>query len=421
MRQFLFEDKDYEINPRYKVPKKEYALVAGLAALYYFSKYHSGKSFGGYGTGVRRYAIDWRQNCTVKMHYSYSMDAHKEQINRYLQREGTGKDGKGAKLYGCDEKEYREHMVSKNFRIFLSPGSDKVTLSALATTFIKQLELQTGYTLYWLAAEHYNTEHPHVHLLINGKDKNGQDVYISPDLVKTHMRDIARDICTSLVGSRTDEQIREEKRNQLKAARYIKLDREIENLMFTNNTVDTKSIFTKKELLLTRLEHLHTMGVCKKDGKKYIFEKDWIDTLKNVGRYNVYLDARNELHYTSKYDFTLFHAEEKNVSGIVTKVYRMQEDSDANAVVVESIDGKAYFIPLYQKAPVKQGETVTVEVVRNQKGRLTPRFEKVNEEVLQKECVAKGYTKGFAAALMKKNLHERTKESYTNTTERSNR
>lgn len=408
MRHFLLEDKDYEINPRYKVPKKEYALVAGLAALYYFSKYHNGKSFGGksggYGASVKRYAIDRRQNCTVKMHYSYSMDAHKEQINRYLQREGTGKDGKGAELYGCDEKEYREHMVSKNFRIFLSPGSDKVTLSALATTFIKQLELQTGYTLYWLAAEHYNTAHPHVHLLINGKDKNGQDVYIAPDLVKTYMRDIARDICTSLVGSRTDEQIREEKRNQLKAARYIKLDHEIESLMFTNNTVDTKSIFTKKELLLTRLEYLHTMGVCKKDGKKYIFEKDWIDALKNVGRYNVYLDARNELHYTSKYDFTLFRAEEKNVSGIVTKVYRMQEDSDANAVVVESIDGKAYFIPLYKKAPVRQGDTIQVAAVRNQKGRLTPHFEKVSEEALQKECTAKGYTKGFAAALMKKSF-----------------
>ena len=404
----MFEDKDYEINPRYKVPKKDYALMAGLAALYYFSKYHSGKSRGGkssgYGTSVKRYAIDRRQNCTVKMHYSYSIDAHKEQINRYLQREGTGKDGKSAELYGCDEKEYREHMVSKNFRIFLSPANDTVPLETLAKTFIKNVELQTGYELYWLAAEHYNTAHPHVHLLINGKDKNGQDVYIVPDLVKTYMRDIARDICTSLVGSRTDEQIREEKRNQLKAARYIKLDREIESLMFTNNTVDTKSIFTKKELLLTRLEHLHTMGLCKRDGKKYIFEKDWIDTLKNVGRYNVYLDARNELHYTSKYDYTLFRPEEKNASGIVTKVYRMQEDSDANAVVVESIDGMAYFIPLYKKAPVREGDTVRVEMVQNQKGRLTPRFEKVSEAELRNECVANGYAKGFAAVLMKKSF-----------------
>lgn len=124
MRHFLFEDKDYEINPRYKVPKKEYALMAGLAALYYFSRHSKSRGLSGtqrggnYNSGKGSYPIDRRQNCTVKMHYSYSIDAHKEQINRYLQREGTGKDGKGAELYGCDEKEYREHMSSKNFRIF---------------------------------------------------------------------------------------------------------------------------------------------------------------------------------------------------------------------------------------------------------------------------------------------------------------
>ena len=53
---------------------------------------------------------------------------------------------------------------------------------------------------------------------------------------------------------------------------------------------------------------------------------------------------------------------------------------------------------------MKQGETVKVEAIQNQKGRLTPRFEKVSEKDLQKECIAKGYTKGFAAALMKKNF-----------------
>ena len=37
MKHFLFLDKDYEINPQYKVIKKDYTLAAGLAALYYFS------------------------------------------------------------------------------------------------------------------------------------------------------------------------------------------------------------------------------------------------------------------------------------------------------------------------------------------------------------------------------------------------
>ena len=405
MKHFLFLDKDYEINPQYKVIKKDYTLAVGLAALYYFSKYHKG---GGSRSKLviapPRKGLDRRQNCIAKMYYSYSMNAHKEQIDRYLKREGAGKDGKEVELYGCDEKEYRKHMVDKNFRIFLSPANEKVPLKTLANTFIKQLELQTGYELYWVAAEHYNTAHPHVHLLINGKDKNGQDVYLDPALVKTQMRDIARDICTSLVGSRTDEQIRQEKLHQISADRFIRLDTEIESLIFTNNELDTKSIFTQKEILLARLEHLKKMGLCTRKDKKYIFENDWNNTLKTVGRYNVYLDARNSLPYSSKYDFTIFSAESGRIRGIVTQVYRMQEDSDANAVVVESIDGKGYFIPLYKKASVEKGEAIQVEALPNQKGRLTPRFEKVNEQDLQKECIAKGYNKGFAAHLLQKNF-----------------
>lgn len=410
MKHFLFLDRDYEINPRYKVIKKDYTLAAGLAALYYFSKYHKGaggRKSSGYDTGRKSYAVDRRQNCISKMYYSYSMDAHKEQLNRYLKREGAGKDGKEVELYGCDEKEYREHMVDKNFRVFLSPANEKVPLKTLANTFIKQLELQTGYEFYWVAAEHYNTAHPHVHLLINGKDKNGQDIYLDPALVKTQMRDISRDICTSLVGSRTDEQIRQEKLNQLSADRFTRLDNEIESLIFTNNELDTKSIFTKKEVLLARLEHLKKMGLCTRKDKKYIFEKNWSDTLKTVGRYNVYLDARNSLPYSSKYDFTVFSAESDRIRGVVTRVYRLQEDSDANAVVVESIDGKAYFIPLYKKAWVEKGDAIQVEALPNQKGRLTPRFEKVNEQDLQKECIVRGYNKGFAAHLLQKSFAQK--------------
>lgn len=398
MRHFIFEDKDYEINPKYKVPKKDYVLMAGLAALYYFSKSGFGKR-GGKGSGsynrTRRNSIDRRQNCIAKMYYSYSMDAHKEQLDRYLKREGAGKDGQTPELFGCDEKEYRDNMDAKNFRIILSPANDTVPLNVLARTFITQLELQTGYEFYWVGAEHHNTAHPHVHLLINGKDKKGQDVYLDPDLVKTHMRDIARDLCTSLVGERTDEQIRKEKLTQVNASRFIMLDNEIAGMSF-DNTLDTRSLFTNRELLLSRLSHLSKMGLCTYNEKKYVFEHNWQETLRNQGRYNVYLGAREKLRYTSKYDFKLFTSEDKIKRGIITRVYRMQEDSDANAAVMEGIDGKAYFIPLYKKASVRYGDMVSVEALPNQKGRLTPVFNKITQEELKRHCDINGYTKGFA-------------------------
>jgi type IV secretory pathway VirD2 relaxase len=131
---------------------------------------HSGGGFPG-GTG-----IDARQKCVVKAQYSNSVEAHRAQLEHYLTREGTERDGSRTKLYGTDLEEYRRHMVDKNFRIFLSPKSDKTDLTRLANTFIKRLELQTGKKFYWQAANHHNAAHPHAHLLINGVDQNGRDI-----------------------------------------------------------------------------------------------------------------------------------------------------------------------------------------------------------------------------------------------------
>jgi hypothetical protein len=70
------------------------------------------------------------------------------------------------------------------------------------------------------------------------------------------------------------------------------------------------------------------------------------------------------------------------VTGKVTKIYRTDEDaSDSHALVLESPNGKAYFIPLFkkpelrdgeQKTALKEGELVTVKTYESQKGRLTP-------------------------------------------------
>ena len=44
MRHFLFEDKDYEINPRYKVPKKNTHLLQALPLFIIFQSIIAGKT-----------------------------------------------------------------------------------------------------------------------------------------------------------------------------------------------------------------------------------------------------------------------------------------------------------------------------------------------------------------------------------------
>lgn len=392
--------EDYEIKPEWKAPhKKTNSIAMGLAALYLIRRYCSGKKKRGGSGGIksRHYpAKDTRQRCTVKMHYSKSMEAHKEQINRYLVKEGKGKDGKAPELYGTPQDEYRKNMTNKNFRIFLSPASNNVPLETLTKSFVDMLELQTGYSLYWVAAEHYDTAHHHAHLLINGKDKNGKDVFFPRDMVKTIMRENAQNICTSLIGSRTKEDIQKEKEGSLSVNRYTYLDEQIKGKL-----IDGKYHLHSWDAESTRrrLDHLEYLGLCSYTDEAYLFSKEWDATLRTNGRYNCFLSARKALRYTHEMNLSLYDGSKGTVSGVVSKIYKTDEVSDTHALLLEGIDGKAYFIPLFKKPKISSGATIEILPEKNQRGRLEPKIVMKAENELKHSCEQKGFTTGYAAYL----------------------
>jgi hypothetical protein len=404
---------DYEISPEWKPIHKRPNIALGLAALYMLRRYNASKKKKGSGGGSGRRSYtqvkDTRQRCTVKMHYSRSMAAHKEQINRYLVKEGKGKDGQMPTLYGTPQDEYRKNMVEKNFRIFLSPASNNVPLETLAKTFVSSLEAQTGYKLYWVAAEHYDTAHHHVHLLINGQDKNGRDVFFPPDMVKTFMRESARNICTSLIGSRTKEDIAKEKEGQLTANRYTWLDDKIKERL-ADNKLQLTSKDRRNESLVNRLDHLMELRLCRFENDKFLFFQGWDQKLRTNGRYNAFLSARKELKYTNEQNLELYDGSKGIVSGVVTKIYKTDEVSDNHAILLESIDGNAYFIPMFKKPKIRYGEGIQVTPQKNQRGRLTPTIEKKTKEELLAKSEARDYRYGLAAFLQGKKTDVQNEE-----------
>jgi hypothetical protein len=326
------------------------------------------------------------------------MEAHKEQINRYLVKEGKGKDGQSPALYGIPEDEYRKSMTNKNFRIFLSPASNAIPLETLAKAFVNSLEAQTGYKLLWVASNHYDTAHHHVHLLINGTDKDGKDVFFPPDMVKTFMRENARNLCTSLIGSRSKEDIALERKGQLTVNRYTLLDEKIKGQLH-DFKITPRLTNRNAESVKTRLMHLQSLRLCTYRDGQYIFKPEWENLLRTNGRYNAFLSARKALLYTNEQSFQLYDSSCGNVSGVVTKVFRTDEVSDNHALILESINGKAYFIPLFSKPKVVGGQTVEVLPRKNQRGRLTPTISNKTHAELLAECEQHDYHKGFAVAV----------------------
>jgi hypothetical protein len=277
--------------------------------------------------------------------------------------------------------------------------------------FMLMLEAATGYKFYWQGAKHYNTAHHHAHILINGKDKNGKEVELPRDVVKTFMREYARDICTAQIGNRTNAEIALEKEKELEAQRYTKLDDRIKDLSGDGGRVNLATRLLDRERVLARLENLRKMNLCiYKDGA-YKLSSTWEDDLRANGRYNTFLKARSMLKYTNAVNLKLYSGEMGMITGKVTKVFRTDDDaSDNHAVIIEGFDGKAFFVPLFKKpemyegkakTKLKENEFITIKPIENQKGRLTPYFFKREEWQVRKEIQKNNYSGALAIDIKK--------------------
>ena len=154
----------------------------------------------------------------------------------YLRREGVTRDGEKARLFGpgsddADPKAFSARCEEDrhHFRFIVSPD-DAVEMSDLrgfTRELVGQLEKDLGTRLEWIGVDHWNTEHPHVHLIVRGVRDDGENLVISRDYIKEGMRDRARDLITQELGVRTDQDIRRTLERQITAERWTTLDRQL--------------------------------------------------------------------------------------------------------------------------------------------------------------------------------------------------
>ena len=105
----------------------------------------------------------------------------------YLKRDGVTRDGKDAELFGADPEPVNGKLFAErcgddrhHFRFIVSP--EDATELADVRTFTRELltdmEKDLGTRLDWVAVDHWNTDNPHVHVLVRGKADDGRDLVI---------------------------------------------------------------------------------------------------------------------------------------------------------------------------------------------------------------------------------------------------
>lgn len=155
---------------------------------------------------------------------------------KYLRREGVTRDGEDARMFGPDTDEADHDGFAErckedrhHFRFIVSPD-DAVELGDLkgfSRDLMADMERDLGTKLDWIGVDHWNTQHPHVHILVRGVADDGENLVISRDYIRQGMRDRAGDILTQTLGLRTDQDIRQTIDRQVETERWTQLDRQL--------------------------------------------------------------------------------------------------------------------------------------------------------------------------------------------------
>ena len=103
-------------------------------------------------------------------------------------------------------------------------------LRAFTRELMADAERDLGTKLDWVAVDHWNTDNPHIHVLVRGRADDGEDLVISRDYIKQGFRDRAAERVTLELGPRSEQEIRTALEKEVEAERWTSLDRSLRDI-----------------------------------------------------------------------------------------------------------------------------------------------------------------------------------------------
>ncbi|MBB4096299.1 type IV secretory pathway VirD2 relaxase [Ochrobactrum pecoris] len=165
-------------------------------------------------------------------------------------------------------------------------------LRAFTRDLARQMEADLGTDLDWIAVEHWNTDNPHVHLLVRGVDDKGKDLVIARDYISTGLRSRAEDLVSIELGPKPEHEITNALEREIDADRWTRLDGAIRSLAEETGHVDLRpdNGITGSDdpefrrLLIRRMQKLEDMGLATSKGSgEWTLKNNAEKTLRELG------------------------------------------------------------------------------------------------------------------------------------------
>ncbi|MEV4933260.1 relaxase/mobilization nuclease RlxS [Sphingobium sp. LSP13-1-1.1] len=340
-------------------------------------------SRGGHATASRRRVIVKASVVKLAGKGASAAAAHL----RYLQRDGTTRDGARGALYGpdadaVDGKTFGERGVGDRhqFRFIVSPedGDQYDDLKPLTRRLMARMEEDLGTKLDWVAVDHFNTGHPHTHIVVRGKDGRGADLILARDYMTTGIRERAAELVDLDLGPRTQREIQQSLRADVEQERLTSIDRALLKGADAERVVASHGRDAFDQTLRSgRLAKLARLGLAEPLGAgRFRLALDLADTLRALGeRGDIIRTMQREFSRAAfeqaPADQAIYDPSARDARPLVGRVLARglaDEHADRQYLIVDGTDGRSHYVGIGKGAEtdavLTHGSVVRIEPIR---------------------------------------------------------
>lgn len=282
---------------------------------------------------------------------------------RYVERDGTGRDGKPGRAYGpqvdeADLDAFKERCADDrhHFRFIVSPedGAELDDLRTYTRHLMGRMEADLGTRLDWVAVDHRNTDNPHTHVIVRGRDDTGQDLIIAGDYIADGFRHRASELATEWLGPRTELEIQQTMQREVDQERWTGLDRTLQREIGDDGRVHIERfneprLRRQRLLLVGRLQRLQRMGLAEElQSGAWAIHADAEKTLRALGERGDIIRTLQRAMSGQSRELAVFEPGEdgRTIVGRVAAKGLADDLRDSGYLVIDCVDGKTLYVTL---------------------------------------------------------------------------
>jgi len=282
---------------------------------------------------------------------------------RYIERDGVGRDGEPGRAYGpqtdeADLDAFKERCTDDrhHFRFILSPedGAELEDLRIYTRHLMGRMEADLGTRLEWVAVDHWNTDNPHTHIVVRGRDDTGKDLIIASDYIADGFRHRAAELATEWLGPRTELEIQQTLQREVEQERWTSLDRTLKRELGDDGLVHIERfneprLQRQRLLLIGRLQRLQRLGLADETQPgTWAVHADAEKTLRTLGERGDIIRTMQRAMSGHPRELAVFEPGEdgRTIIGRVAAKGLADELRDRGYLVIDGVDGKARYVAL---------------------------------------------------------------------------